>query len=133
MKADVEAQRHTLAKSERASVEPVVRAVWRRRGRVRVSELCEELGLSERQAQRIFADSLGVAPKSYARLCRFLYACSALGSEAPGPEERRSLTEVGLDCGYYDQAHFIGDFKAFSGMTPGAFQRERRLSYLDLD
>jgi AraC-like DNA-binding protein len=67
-------------------------------------------------------------PKSYARLTRFLHACSVL--QLPG---RTSLTQVGCECGYYDQAHFIGDFKAYAGMSPGEFAGTRGFSFLPIE
>ena len=33
----------------------------------------------------------------------------------------KNLTEVGYDCGYYDHAHFIRDFKEYAGLTPGEY------------
>lgn len=115
-----------LRRHQKESVEPVVRAVWARQGKARVGELCHALGLTERGLQRVFSRALGVSPKGFARLVRFQHACAQLrrGSWS-------SLTEVSLDCGYYDQAHFIGDFKALSGMTPGAFVRADNVSYLE--
>jgi AraC-like DNA-binding protein len=115
-----------LRRHQKTDVEPLVRAVWARRGQVRVKQLGDELGLTERSLQRLFASALGIPPKGFARLVRFQNACSTL---------RRgrwtSLTQVSHDCGYYDQAHFISDFKSFSGMTPGAFVKGARLSYLE--
>lgn len=102
-----------LQTHHKPSVEPMVRAVWRRGGNVRVADLCSELGLTERSLERIFANAVGMPPSSFIRLNRFLHACSRLRSGA-----WTSLTRLALDCGYYDQAHFVFDARAFSGMSP---------------
>jgi AraC-like DNA-binding protein len=117
-----------LCQHRKNQVETAVRAVWRHKGDIRVVGLCRELGISERTAQRVFRTAVGMSPKSYARLARFLHACSVL--RRPGLS---SLTEAGYECGYYDQAHFIGDFKAYSGMTPGEFVAARAFSFLTIE
>jgi AraC-like DNA-binding protein len=117
-----------LARHHKRHVEGLVREVWNRKGEVRIARLCRELGLTERTLQRIFRDAIGMSPKGFARLTRFLHACAVL---------RRgrwtSLTQVGQDCSYYDQAHFIEDFRAFAGMTPGQFLNTPRVSFYDID
>ncbi len=117
-----------LERHHKEDVEPLVRAVWRRRGRVAISSLCRQLGVGERRLQRTFASALGTSPKGFARLSRFLNACRVLRD---GLEP--TLTDAGLACGYYDQSHFIADFKAFSGLTPRAFLEASGVSYLEID
>jgi AraC-like DNA-binding protein len=115
-----------LQTDHKPSVEPLVRAVWRHRGDVRVSELCAELGLTERTIERTFAAAVGMPPRSFIRLSRFLHACSRLrGGKVT------SLTRLAHDCGYYDQAHFVADVRAFSGMTPGELLGASSFSYLE--
>lgn len=111
-----------------ASAEHLVRAVWRRKGRVAISGMAQELGVGQRWLERRFARALGMTPKAFVRLSRFLHACHLLrtGSGA-------TLSAVALASGYFDQSHFIGEFKAFSGMTPRAFSRTANVSYLDVD
>ncbi len=113
---------------QKPDVEPLVRAIWNHGGRLPVPQLCRDLGVGERWLQRTFVAALGTTPKGFSRLARFLRACALLRRE-PGREQ----TEVGLDCGYYDQSHFIAEFKAFSGLTPREFVRAERVSFLDLD
>ena len=117
-----------LRRHHKAGVEPLVRAVWNRRGRIAVTELCRDLGVGERRLQRTFAAALGTTPKRFARLCRFLHACSLLRNRI-----EPTLADVGLACGYYDQSHFTGEFKAFSGMTPRAFFEAAEVSFLEID
>lgn len=117
-----------LRRHHKKDVEPLVRAVWKRKGHVAVQRLCRELGIGERSLQRTFADALGTTPKRFARLCRFLHACSLLSNG-----HDRGLADIGLACGYYDQSHFIAEFKAFSGMTPRQFLKASNLSYLEID
>ena len=109
-------------------VEPLVRTVWRHRGRVGMAQLAREVGSSERTLQRRFTAALGMTPKGYARLTRFLHACAVLRRGADG-----GLAHVGQECGYYDQAHFIADFRAFAGMTPGQFAAAAGMSFLELE
>ncbi|MFC3131899.1 helix-turn-helix domain-containing protein [Microbaculum marinum] len=96
--------------------------VWRRivsaAGDVRIGELAAECGISRKHLNVRFRDAVGVAPKTYARVCRFQRAAWLLAQ--PGEPV---WTHVALDCGYYDQAHFIRDFRRLSGYTPGEFRR----------
>lgn len=85
-------------------------------GQMRVRELAEEIGVSERDLSRRFEKAVGLSPKEFARGQRFRSAVTRL-QERDG----QSLTEIALDCGYYDQAHFNHDFFEQSGMTPGEF------------
>jgi len=116
-----------LRRYRRRDVELAVRAVWRKAGSLRVPDLCHELGVSERTAQRLFRRTVGLPPKGYSRLVRFLNACSALRSD-----EWRTLSQVAHRCGYYDQSHFDGEFKEFSGVTPTEFLGIHSFSFLEL-
>ncbi len=81
-----------------------------------MDDLAERTGWSSRRLRDLFQDEVGLAPKVFQRIRRFQRALRDLHGHA-----RRDLAELALDCGYWDQAHFIHDFRAFSGMTPGAY------------
>jgi AraC-like DNA-binding protein len=85
-------------------------------GQVRVAQLAPALGLCSRQLTRRFENAVGVSPKEFARVSRFLNGVRRLRASRPG-----TLTETALECGYFDQAHFNHEFREFSGMTPGEF------------
>lgn len=114
-----------LRRYRKDDVEAAVREVWRLGGNLRVPELCHDLGVSQRTAQRVFNAAVGLPPKRYGRLVRFMNACSLLRERGA-----RAIGEVGHVCGYYDQAHFDTDFKAFSGLTPSEFMVTDRVSFL---
>jgi AraC-like DNA-binding protein len=116
-----------LQRHQKADIEPLVRAVWNRRGRVTVSQLRQDLGIGERRLERTFADALGTTPKRFARVARFLHACSLLRRG-----QEHGLAALALACGYYDQSHFIADFRGFSGMTPRQFVQTTNMSFLEL-
>lgn len=94
-----------------------VRAAYARlvatRGMIAVGVLAGELGWSRRHLAARFREDIGVSPKALARLLRFERAMELLGGHRP-----RDLADVAYECGYYDQAHFNRDFKAFAGATP---------------
>jgi AraC-like DNA-binding protein len=79
-----------------------------------VAAVARALGISERQLERRVLARVGVTPKRFASLRRFEHA-AALARTRP------SLTSVALEAGYYDQSHFIREFRRFAGMTPGEF------------
>ncbi len=85
------------------------------KGQLRISDLAENAGLSVRSLERKFKSAAGFSPKRFARILRFQ---SAIGQYQSRFED---LTSLGLECGYYDQAHFIHDFKEFSGYTPSQY------------
>jgi AraC-like DNA-binding protein len=82
----------------------------------RVSELAERAGVTVRTLQRIFRSHVGVAPKWVIRRFRVQEAADrvARGEAADWPS-------LACDLGYFDQAHFIREFKAQIGRTPGEY------------
>jgi len=89
-----------------------------RRGLVRVPALARKAGLSARQLERVFAERIGLPPKTYLKIIRFQEVLHSLRDGAPS----RTWAEIATSHGYYDQAHFIRDFKTFVGTAPSAWQ-----------
>lgn len=117
-----------LDKHRRPDVTGLVRALWRTPPPVRIDRIAESLGIGQRRLERTFETSLGMTPKHLTRLARFLRACRSL-REAPDAR----LTGVAYDAGFYDQAHFIHEFRTFAGMTPGEFAANSRVSALEVE
>jgi AraC-like DNA-binding protein len=97
-------------------VQRVATAIVARCGQVRVDELAFDAGMSARQLRRLFLEQIGLTPKHLSRVIRFRESVSRLGKTRRG-----DWTQVALDCGYYDQAHFINEFRELSGYRPAEF------------
>ncbi len=87
-----------------------------RQGVSSVSTVVGETDLSPRRFIEVFRREVGLPPKLFCRLLRFRQALRLI---AFGP--RDGLTGLAVDCGYYDQAHLIREFKEFTGLTPTAY------------
>ncbi len=85
-----------------------------------VSAVADQTGLSPKRFIERFKSAVGVAPKHYCRILRFQRALAR--SDRGG---RVDWTRIALDCGYFDQAHFIHDFRDFSGITPTSYEADR--------
>ena len=85
-----------------------------------IATVNSQIGLSPKRFIEQFKTAVGITPKRYCRLLRFQRALSDAA-------RRRGAdwTQVAVDCGYYDQAHFIHDFRSFSGITPTEYQASR--------
>lgn len=106
---------HQKDRSDRA-VDRCLHLIETAGGQVRVAQLASELGLGSRQLNRRFENAVGVSPKEFARVSRFLNGVRRLRASP-----RHPLIDTALECGYFDQAHFNHDFREFAGMTPGEF------------
>jgi AraC-like DNA-binding protein len=73
--------------------------------------------VSRRHFTDLFARSVGVTPKRFARVRRFQNALARLGA---APDE--SLASIALSAGYADQAHFTREFVAFAGVSPSRYR-----------
>jgi AraC-like DNA-binding protein len=72
--------------------------------------------INRRKLERDFDYHVGVSPKFLQRVLRFRKAMLSFHQSA-----NRNLTALAYDCGYFDQAHFINDFKEFTGLSPKKF------------
>lgn len=86
------------------------------RGNIDINTLVSNACLSRKQFERIFSEYIGISPKQYLKIIR-LQATIYFKSK----HENVSLTELTYENGYYDQSHFINDFKAMTGLTPKQF------------
>jgi len=103
-------------------------------GQVSVDQLATDAGLSSRQLERRFLLEVGIGPKLLSRILRFQQIFRAVDRHDEG------WAAVAAECGYYDQAHLIRDFREFARQTPAllfenssalteAFTRKNRMSH----
>lgn len=91
-----------------------VRIIKQHNGVVRVKELAASLHISQDAFEKRFRALIGSTPKQYASIIRL----RNLITKYPG---YASLTEATYQAGYFDQSHFIKDFRAFTGHAPKEF------------
>ncbi len=84
-----------------------------------VDTIAYQCNISARYLQQLFMEHLGISPRMYLKIRRFKKSMRYLN------QQPRSLTSVAYECGYFDQAHFIRDFKSFTGVTPSAYKPEQ--------
>ena len=93
----------------------------RTRGGIGMHAAAEALGVGERRLERAFDIAIGLSPKRFARVVRFLGAVREIG------RSRGSGTAVAFAAGYADQPHFVREFKRLAGVTPAQYAAERRV------
>ena len=84
----------------------------------RLDDLMAHLNLSARRIRDLFSLHVGISPKYYLRLSRFNKTTGEISKNL-----NKSLTEIAFSTGYFDQAHFIKEFKEFGGLSPSKFRR----------
>ncbi|HMR91851.1 MAG TPA: helix-turn-helix domain-containing protein [Chitinophagaceae bacterium] len=81
--------------------------------------IVSSIGFTRRRVEQRFLETTGLPMGFFVRKIRFQKAVALLRHG-----QQLSLTQIGLEAGYYDQAHFIREFRAFAGLTPSAFLKE---------
>ncbi|WP_143305146.1 helix-turn-helix domain-containing protein [Chitinophaga vietnamensis] len=97
---------------EERPVFQAIRDIIEQNGLIKIGGLADGYYLSERTFERQFSRFAGMSPKLFSRIVRFHAAMNQYGNK------NKSLTDIALESGYYDQSHFIHDFTAFSGSHP---------------
>ncbi|WP_181369476.1 helix-turn-helix domain-containing protein [Flavobacterium album] len=100
-------------------VEYYVDALLQNEGTISIDKLADELSIGKRQLERKFIAAVGLSPKFLSRIIRFQNTLQLIEKK-----EFISFTNVAYDGGFYDQAHFIKDFKEFTGLNPKQYFSE---------
>jgi AraC-like DNA-binding protein len=93
-----------------------VDVLLRLKGQLSVDDLAIQLRTNRRKLERRFSSIIGLSPKQLAKIIRLQCALKMLEQN-----KNYTLTELALENGYFDQAHFIKDFKEFTGLSPKQF------------
>jgi len=97
-------------------ISEAVKLIYEHKGNIRIKELIERLFISQSPFEKRFRKVVGTTPKKFASIIRF-------NSILNGMTEAKSLIEICHENNFFDQAHFIKDFKQFTGDTPEHFKR----------
>jgi AraC-like DNA-binding protein len=93
-----------------------VKEIFQSQGQAGMMELANKANINRRNMERRFAAAIGMSPKQLSKVVRLQAAVKMLGQK-----KISSLTSLAHENGYYDQAHFIKDFKEFTGVSPKLF------------
>jgi AraC-like DNA-binding protein len=106
--------------SDTATVDQIVKStvetILTANGQLSVEELSRQTNVNRRQLERKFSSAIGLSPKQLSKTIRLQTTLKTLLSK-----KVTSLTTLAYENEYYDQAHFIKDFKEFTGITPKEF------------
>ncbi|HGY54800.1 MAG TPA: AraC family transcriptional regulator [Caldithrix abyssi] len=97
-------------------VKSTVDILFLTKGNISITNALKEDLSARRQLERKFKKQIGISPKQLAKVIRLQTALKLLLSK-----QAESFTKIAYESDYYDQAHFIKDFKEFTGTTPKKF------------
>lgn len=103
-----------------ASLMAIIKAIETKHNITKTADICRQFSISSRTLQREFNRYLGISPKWVIRKYRMHQALSEFENDTGNWQQLVS------NLGYFDQAHFIRDFKAMTGVTPGKYQKNLR-------
>ena len=127
----LQAGRDTLVKNNfTRCMEYALRSIIHEPTSRRIDQLSHEIGYSQKHFINRFREQVGISPKQYLKIMRFQSVIRSI--------EKNTFIDwstIALESGYYDQAHFIHDFKQFSGFTPNAYMQKKAvtLNYVPVD
>ena len=111
------------------AVSYAVNLIQRGEADLQIGRMANQIGISHKHLLREFDRCVGLTPKTFARVCAFQRVIQSVGHES-----EVEWADTAAKCGYYDQAHLIREFRAFSGLTPTSYLARRGpfLNYLEL-
>ncbi|WP_163583089.1 AraC family transcriptional regulator [Gracilibacillus saliphilus] len=111
--------KQTKSAKNSASIANLLHHIYLHQGSIKVQKLAEKEFMSSRHVQRIFLDWIGLSPKTFCRIVRMQYSLRFL-------YEQHELmgAPTSAEYGYSDQAHFIREFRTYTGMTPSNYMSD---------
>lgn len=97
-------------------IKSTIDTIFESKGQVSVTELSQINDIHRRQLVRKFSKTIGLSPKQLSKTIRLQATLKSLLNQ-----KRSKLTDLAYDNEYYDQSHFIKDFKEFTGISPKEF------------
>lgn len=111
-----------MVNSHRSAADPLVTSaldlIQQYKGVIHIDHLAGIIGCQPRQLERKFNTSVGISPKHLCNIVRVHAFIKLLQSDT-----KTNLTGSAYDCGYYDQAHLIREFRKITGLTPSQYLR----------
>ncbi len=101
-------------------VEFAINSIVEQPNQLVLGTLYEQIGYSQKHFTEMFKSHVGVTPKAYLKIMRFQKAINEIETS-----ENLNWVSIAHDAGFYDQAHFINDFKRFSGFTPQDYLKRK--------
>lgn len=102
----------------------ICQEIYRKKGRLSVQELSLEFNLSRQTLNKLFKNNVGYTLKKFMMIVRIV---ASIKYRMQHPEI--SLTELGYEFAYFDQAHFNHDFQRVCGLSPRTFFQEIPIFY----
>lgn len=94
-------------------------------GSISMSEISAQFFYSEKHIRRLFLQYVGTTPKTFSRIVRVNYALRLLNNSPA------HLIDIAMEAGFFDQPHFIHDFKTICGISPQAYIQNMSVFYND--
>ena len=101
-------------------VDKAVDLISKKNGMITITEVCEVAGIGERQLENLFKKYIGLSPKFFSRIIRFNYIFQLV------QKDDQNWTSLAYEAAYYDQSHFIRNFRSFTGERPSAYSFDEK-------
>lgn len=102
-------------------IKEIVDSVVKSKGNESIHQLAQDHGMSYTYLEKLFKEYVGISPKMFCKL-QAIRSLIKLNMEEP----ELTFTQLAHQTGYYDQSHFIKDFKRFTGLTPFEHHRSKK-------
>lgn len=112
---------HLHNTSSTRCIEYILKGILDQPGHLKFQTLVDGIGYSQKHIIDLFKRHVGVTPKQYLRIVRFQKAIHEMERTASFPD----WSGLALQSGFYDQAHFINDFRDLSDFTPGEYLKRK--------
>lgn len=103
-------------KKEDLLIVEALKLIYASKGTIKIQEINEKLAISQSPFEKRFRRLIGTSPKKFASIVRFYAVLDDLNTP-------KTLTEIAYENNFFDQAHFIKDFKVFTGESPENFKK----------